>query len=88
MLRIVLLLFVLTALPSGARAEPECEDTYASCMASCATDRSPERCMQGCMTRRNQCFIINLPRRAAEPEVLAEAVRKEKQRQRSKDLVR
>ena len=88
MLRITLALFILTVLPSSMRGEPACEDSYASCMASCATDRSAERCMQGCMARRNQCVIINLPKRAAEQEALAEAVRKERQRPRSKELVR
>jgi len=49
MLRITLALFILTVLPSSMRGEPACEDSYASCMASCATDRSAERCMQGCI---------------------------------------
>jgi hypothetical protein len=88
MLRLILVLLVLTVLPSSLRAEPACEDSYASCMASCATDRSAERCMQGCMARRNQCVIINLPKRAAEQEALAEAVRKERQRHRSREAIR
>jgi len=38
-----------------AHADPVCEDGYGVCMAGCATERSPERCMQRCQEAERRC---------------------------------
>ena len=52
----LLLLVLLTCLTvEPARAAPECDDGYGMCMAACAVDRSPERCMQRCQEAAMRC---------------------------------
>jgi hypothetical protein len=59
MTRIFLFLFALAALIiffiGESPAQPQCEDGYSLCMANCATDRSPERCMQRCQEAERRC---------------------------------
>ena len=40
---------------SHAHADPVCDDGYSVCMSGCATDRSPERCMQRCQDAERRC---------------------------------
>src|SRR3954447_11068253 len=39
----------------AAHAHPQCDDGYTLCMSGCATDRSPERCMQRCQEAERRC---------------------------------
>jgi hypothetical protein len=51
---IAVLLFSAASVVS-ARAQAICDDGYALCMSGCATDRSPERCMQRCQEAERRC---------------------------------
>ena len=67
----IVVVMLFSMLPLSACADPACEDVYASCMASCVIERSAERCMQGCMAKRDRCLTLNLPKRATEKDAQA-----------------
>ena len=74
MKRVSALLLAAFGMPvSVGTADPACIGPYSVCMAACTTELMAERCMQRCMTDRDRCVVLNLPRRVAEHGPLAEA---------------
>ena len=59
MVKAVALAFLIGCLAAffsvSANAQAECDDGYTICMSGCATDRSPERCMQRCQQAAERC---------------------------------
>jgi hypothetical protein len=51
----VVFLSVSVGTESLRAAPPECDDGYRLCMAGCATERLPERCMQRCQQASERC---------------------------------
>jgi hypothetical protein len=55
MLLLVSAILLLTV--ASVQAQGVCESNYGDCMAACATDRMPERCMQRCISKRSLCAM-------------------------------
>jgi len=51
----VLTLSVCLGVGRSNAEPPECDDGYRLCMAGCATERIPERCMQRCQQASERC---------------------------------
>jgi hypothetical protein len=59
----ILLMLVVVSLAlsaNAAHADPVCDDGYSVCMSGCATDRSPERCMQRCQDAERRCAKLGV----------------------------
>ena len=63
-MRVIIVLLAAMLLLKTSQAYPQgaCADSYAACMASCASVRTPERCMQTCHAEESRCNVAGASR--------------------------